>query len=81
VGADERGLHLVSDPFDPHDEEFVLRTDRGLKPLTEELIRHGATVVFTKLTSEPDRVTAYVRMPSDPREADESRQILADWTA
>jgi hypothetical protein len=71
----------VSDPFDPHDEEFVLRTDRALRPLAEELREHGAAVVFARLTSEPDRVTAYVRMPADPREADECRAIIADWTA
>jgi hypothetical protein len=71
----------VSDPFDPNEEEFVLSADPALRPLAERLKKHGAAVVFTKLTSEPDRITAYVSMPADPREADECRQIIADWNA
>jgi len=71
----------VHDPHDQEPEEFVLRTDRPLTPLVEELKWHGATVVFTKLASEPDRMTAYVRMPIDPREVEECRQLIADWNA
>jgi hypothetical protein len=71
----------VSDPFDPRDEEFVLRSDPCLGPLAEQLKELGAAVVFTKLAIETDRVTAYVQMPMDSRAAEECRQILAEWTA
>jgi hypothetical protein len=81
VGTDAATKPSVHDPHDHEDEEFVLRTDRALTPLAEKLKQHGATVLVTKLASEPDRVTAYVQMPIDSREADECRQILADGTA
>jgi hypothetical protein len=64
-----------------HDEDFVLRADRSVTPLAEKVQQHGAVLVFTKLTSEPDRVTAHVQMPTDQREAEECRQIIADWNA
>ncbi|MDX6301997.1 MAG: hypothetical protein QOF53_3211 [Nocardioidaceae bacterium] len=62
-------------------EEFSLHTDRPLTPLADKLQQHGAAVVFTKLASEPDRMTAYVQMPADPQEAEECREIIADWNA
>jgi len=71
----------VPDPLDHREEEFVLRTDRALTLLVEQLRQHGAEIVFAKLASTPDLVTAYVLMPTDPRETDECRQMIADWNA
>ena len=78
--ANDLGGEHVHDPQRRDEEEFVLRVDPGLAPLAAKLQQHGATVVFTMLVGRSDRTTACVQMPADLAEADECRDIIADWS-